>query len=66
VDRKGRQTKLGKIRSTGERILITASDGTVGFVDAKNRYHLPAEIEVEEGQNPILQYIPFYSQGNQQ
>ena len=61
VDRKGRQTKLGKIRSTGERILITASDGTVGFVDAKNRYHMPAEIEVEEGQNPILEFIPFYN-----
>ena len=60
-DRKGRNTKLGKIRSTGERVLITASDGTVGFVDAKNRYRLPGEIEVAEGENPLLQYIPFYN-----
>jgi hypothetical protein len=64
VDRKGRQTKLGKIRSTGERILITASDGIVGFVDAKNRYHMPAEIEVHEGTNPITQYIPYYTNTN--
>lgn len=60
VDRKGRPTKLGKIRTTGERVLITTSDGTVGFVDAKNRYRMPPEIAVTEGENPIMQYIPYY------
>lgn len=60
TDKKGRVTKLGKIRSTGERYLVTSSEGTVGFVDAGNRYRMPPEIEVEEGENPILQYIPFY------
>lgn len=63
TDRKGRQTKLGRIRSTGERVLITASTGTVGYVDAKNRYHMPHEINVPEGENPIVQFIPFYNQG---
>jgi len=63
TDRKGRNTKLGKIRSTGERALVTASEGTVGFVDAKNRYRLPPEMEVAEGDNPILEYIPFYQSG---
>ena len=61
TDKKGRLTKLGKIRSTGERILITSSEGTTGFVDAKNRYGMPCEIECEEGDNPILQYVPFYN-----
>jgi hypothetical protein len=64
VDRKGKQTKLGKIRATGERFLVTCSAGTVGFVDAKNRYNLPAEIPVNQGENPLIQYIPYYAKGD--
>lgn len=60
-NKKGQTTKLGKVRTTGERVLIASSDGTVGYVDAKNRYRIPEEVEVEEGENPILQYIPFFS-----
>lgn len=60
-DKKGNVKTFGKMTSTGERVLITASEGTIGFVDAKNRYHIPQELDVAEGENPILQYIPYYS-----
>lgn len=60
-NRKGQTTKLGKVRTTGERVLISSSEGTVGYVDAKNRYRIPEEIEVPEGTNPVLQYIPFFN-----
>lgn len=60
-NRKGQTTKLGKVRTTGERVIITSSEGTVGYVDAKNRYNMPQEVEVELGQNPVLQYIPFFN-----
>lgn len=65
-NKKGQTTKLGKVRNTGERVLISSSDGTVGYVDAKNRYRIPEELEVVEGKNPVMQYIPFYNGGNQQ
>jgi len=54
--------EYGKVTSTGERILITASEGTIGFVDAKNRYKIPEELEVPERENPVLQYIPYLKQ----
>lgn len=60
-NKKGQTTQLGKVRSTGERVLINSSEGTVGYVDAKNRYQMPQEIDVELGENPILQYIPFFN-----
>lgn len=59
-DKKGAVKTYGKVTSTGERILVSASEGTIGFVDAKNRYKIPQELEVNEGENPIMQYIPFY------
>lgn len=61
-DKKGNVTKLGKVTSTGERVIITQSDGTIGYVDAKNRYNMPNEIESPEGENPLLQFIPFFNQ----
>lgn len=60
TDNKGNTTKRGRVRISDERVLITSSDGTVGYVSAKNRYGMPQEISVPEGTNPILQYIPFY------
>lgn len=60
-NKKGQTTKLGRVRTTGERVIITSSEGTVGYVDAKNRYNMPQEVEVELGQNPVLQYIPFFN-----
>lgn len=53
--------KYGRVTNTGERVLITSSDGTVGYIDAKNRYSLPDEIEVSKGENPLLDLIPFLS-----
>ena len=46
---------------TGERKLVTTGDGTVGYINAKNRYGMPAELDVPHGENPILSYIKFYS-----
>lgn len=60
IDKKGNTVKRGRIRMSEDRILITSSDGTVGYVSAKNRYDMPQEIGVPKGTNPILQYIPFY------
>lgn len=60
-DKKGNVKSYGKMTTTGERVLITASEGTIGYVDAKNRYDLPEEIEVPKGENPLIQYIPFFT-----
>lgn len=62
-NRKGQTTKYGRITNTGERVLITSSDGSVGYVDAKNRYNLPPEIDIQKGDNPLLGMIPFYNGG---
>lgn len=59
-DGKGNIKSYGKVMSNGDRILITSSDGTIGYVDAKNRYGMPQEIFVPHMGNPILPYIPFY------
>ena len=66
TDRKGRQTKFGRVTQTGKRILVTTGDGQVGYLNAKSRYNMPPEIDVPMGENPILEYIPFYSQGAKQ
>lgn len=61
--KKGETIKRGRITKTSERILITASDGVIGYVNAKTRYDkMPVEIVVPKGTNPILQYIPFYNE----
>ena len=60
-DKKGNVKSYGKMTNTGERVLIAASEGTVGYVDAKNRYQLPQEMEVTQGENPVLEYIPFFN-----
>jgi len=62
-NKKGQTTKYGRVTNTGERVLITSSDGTIGYVDAKNRYSLPEEIDVEKEQNPLLALIPFFNGG---
>jgi hypothetical protein len=59
---KGQQTKAARVTTSGDRYLITSSDGTTGYVDAKNRYNMPQEIKLVKGENPLLQYIPFFNQ----
>ena len=59
-NKKGQTTKFGRVTNTGERVLITSSDGTIGYIDAKNRYNLPDEIEVNKGENPLVALIPFF------
>ena len=62
TDRKGRQTKFGRVQQTGNRTLVTTGDGQVGYVNAKNRYDMPAELPVPHGENPIIPFIKFYQQ----
>lgn len=62
-NRKGQTTKYGRVTQTGDRKLITTGDGQVGYINAKNRYGMPAEIDVPYGTNPITQFIKFYNQG---
>ena len=62
TDRKGRQTKFGRVQQTGNRTLVTTGDGQVGYVNAKNRYDMPAELPVPHGENPIIPFIKFYNQ----
>lgn len=64
VNRKnGQTTKFGRITQSGEHKIITSGDGQVGYVNAKNRYGMPPEIEVPLGTNPLTQYIKFFNQG---
>lgn len=62
-NRKGQTTKYGRVTQTGDRKLITAGDGQVGYINAKNRYGMPAEIDVPYGTNPITKFIKFYGEG---
>jgi hypothetical protein len=61
TNKKGQTTKFGRVTQTGLRKLITTGDGMVGYVNAKNRYNMPAELQVEMGTNPITQYIKFFN-----
>lgn len=67
TNRKGQTTKYGRITQTGERTLITTSDGQIGYINAKNRYGMPVEIPVTHGENPIIPYVKFFNsnQGEQ-
>lgn len=62
TNKKGALTKWGKIVQTGERKIITTGDGRIGFVHAKTRYNMPAEIPFNQGENPLMQYINFFNQ----
>jgi hypothetical protein len=66
TNKKGQTVKTGRIQQMGERILITASDGTVGYIDAKNRYGMPHEIECPHMENPLLQHIAFFNNNTAQ
>lgn len=59
TNKKGQVTKFGRVTNTGDRVLITSSDGTIGYIDAKNRYDMPPQIKVDKGENPLLALIPF-------
>lgn len=61
-DKKDNVTQSGKVVSTGQRQLITCGDGQLGFVNAKNRYGLPPTIDVNKGENPLLELIPFFKE----
>lgn len=71
-DKQGKQIKQGRSKKSKNRTLITSSDGVVGFVDAKNRYFMPTEIDYQlddiykpwETTNPLFEYIPYFNGGN--
>lgn len=60
-DRKQAQVGKAQVTESGNRILITSSDGQTGFISAKNRFDLDNEIPVEKGTNPLLNLIPFFN-----
>ena len=37
--------KYGRVTNTGERVLITSSDGTVGYIDAKTAILYPMKLK---------------------
>lgn len=61
TDKKNNTTKFGKITMTSDRSMITSSDGRKGYVLAKNRYKLEPSIPFAEGENPLLDLIPYYA-----
>lgn len=71
-DKKGKQIKQGRVRKSADRTLITLGDGVVGFVDAKNRYFMPPEIDWKLDDIykpwgsvcPLLEYIPYFNDGH--
>lgn len=65
TNKKGQTTKYGRVTQTGVRKLVTTGDGQVGYVNAKNRYNMPAELHVEMGENPITGYIKFFNKEQQ-
>lgn len=62
TNKKGQTTKLGRVMQTGDRKIITTGDGIVGYVSAKNRYNMPSEIDLENGENPLLSYIKYFQE----
>jgi hypothetical protein len=59
--KKGNTTKHGRLTQTGDRVLITSGDGMVGYINAKNRFKLEQEIDLPEGENPLLSLIPYFA-----
>lgn len=61
-NKKGQTTKYGRVMQTGERKLITTGDGLTGYVAAKSRYNMPAELDLPLGENPVLQFIKHFKE----
>lgn len=59
---KGDVKKAGKIVASGDRSIITSSDGAQGYIYAKNRYDLPPEMEFPKDDAILLDYIDYYKQ----
>lgn len=66
TNKKGQTTKFGRAMQSGHRILVTSGDGLLGYVSAKSRYPTPSEIPLPLGENPALQYIPFFNQNKEE
>lgn len=60
-DKKGRTIKFGRLVQTGERELITETDGKMGYPEAKTRWSMDSVIDLPKGENPLLTLIPFFN-----
>lgn len=60
-NKKGQVTKQGKVQKTGDRVIVASGDGMYGYTDAKNCFGIPNELELPYGENPILEFIPFFN-----
>lgn len=59
-DGKGGTKRAGKVISSGERSIITSSDGAQGYIYAKNRYDLPPEMDFPKDDPILLDYIDYF------
>lgn len=64
TDRKGKVTKFGRLIDTGRRELVTSGDGQTGYIAAKTRYDMPSVMELNVGENPLLEHIRFFNTSN--
>lgn len=63
TDKRGNQTKAARVIGSDERLLLTRSNGRMGYVDAKTQFDaMPTEIEFKKNENPLLEYIPYFNQ----
>lgn len=62
TNKKGQTTKYGRVMQTGDRKIITTGDGLTGYVAAKSRYAMPADLDLPLGENPILPFIKHFNQ----
>lgn len=60
TDKKGDIKKAGKVIASGDRSIITTSDGAQGYIYAKNRYDLPPELPFPKGEAVLLDCIDYY------
>ncbi len=61
TNNKGVTTRAGKVIASGERSIITSSDGAQGYIYAKNRYELPPEMDFPKGVPVLLDAIPYFN-----
>lgn len=60
TDSKGKAKNAGKIVASGDRSIITSSDGAQGYIYAKNRYDMPPEMPFPKDDPIIMDYIDYF------
>lgn len=58
----GKAKGPGRIVASGDRSIITSSDGAQGYIYAKNRYGMPPEMEFPKDDPILMDYIDFFKE----